>query len=816
MSVRWRSFLRPVVTALFLGLFVGAGVEIFQRSRVLGQLTFTVILALALDLTMLALVLGWLWFPRKVGLLQFVSMKLPLWLRCGVAILISAGGYFLIAHSSWQIAFMTPFVQAMVVVLILLAIAFLVPDSASISDTGVGRQFFELGWPLLAGLIRVVVILALAVVAVQVCAAFQFHWLSIIVVALMSGVAGCLAWRLEPVFDGAVFRAHLPLAARVLLAIVLACLPAWLYGFSPIGALPLPVYIRLLPFGLAWAGAAWLLSGSKAGMSWNGGLAGGILAGAVWILSAELRQVSGYPFPLNWSEGNRFWDYSILFGRDLYNYPYAKRIYAFIDWGRQSLWGLPFLFGRPSIALMRLWDGILLTVPYALLGWAALGRWKGVETFGGEDETPRHLAGKVTRLLGGLWVLLFLYQGPIYTPLVLGAVLVALGARLPLVLNMAVVFLAARYVTVSRWTWVFAPAVWAVLLAFCEAGQPARRRWLRAVLLGLSGLAGGYLWKVISDRLAASAVAAGGGSTSPSILSPEGITAMLGQQPLLWDRLLPNSTYPSGILLGLLVAAGPLIALLAWFYCSKDWKVDRWQAASILGSMAAFLAVGLVASVKIGGGGNLHNLDMFLVGLAFVLAVAWQAGLGRRLLSGRGRGVNTVLAACIFFPLLPVVSGLTPLSLPPDAVVERSLQAVRAALEEKGESGEVLFLDQRQLLTFADVPAVPLVVEYEKKVLMEKALVGDRAYFADFYADLQRGRFALVVSEPLHAFRIQHEEDTSFTDENNAFVWYVSEPVLCYYQPIFSSEDTRLMLLTPRLEPDPSNGRCPGVNSPIR
>ena len=40
----------------------------------------------------------------------------------------------------------------------------------------------------------------------------------------------------------------------------------------------------------------------------------------------------------------------------------------------------------------------------------------------------------------------------------------------------------------------------------------------------------------------------------------------------------------------------------------------------------AFLVVGLVASVKIGGGGDLHNMDMFLIGLLFTSALAWQNG----------------------------------------------------------------------------------------------------------------------------------------------------------------------------------------------
>jgi hypothetical protein len=290
---------------------------------------------------------------------------------------------------------------------------------------------------------------------------------------------------------------------------------------------------------------------------------------------------------------------------------------------------------------------------------------------------------------------------------------------------------------------------------------------------------------------------------------------MLGQQPLLWERLLPNQTYPLGILIGILIAAGPLALVLASFYREKSWRLSRPQAWAVLGSMGAFLAVGLVASVKIGGGGNLHNLDMFLVALVFLLGIAWRAGLAQRLLLRSGGWLRSLLVAGVLLPVLPVVLSLAPLSLPSAPAVERSLQEIRTAVSERAGQ-EILFLDHRQLLTFGEVPAVPLVVEYEKKVLMEQALVGNKAYYGGLYTDLVARRFGLIVSEPLHAFQVQHEEDTSFTDENNAFVWWVSEPVLCYYQPIFSSEETRVMLLAPRDEPDPSNGRCPGVNAPIR
>ena len=42
--------------------------------------------------------------------------------------------------------------------------------------------------------------------------------------------------------------------------------------------------------------------------------------------------------------------------------------------------------------------------------------------------------------------------------------------------------------------------------------------------------------------------------------------------------------------------------------------------------LLAFLGVGLIVSTKIGGGGDLHNLDMFLIGLMFTAVIAWENG----------------------------------------------------------------------------------------------------------------------------------------------------------------------------------------------
>jgi hypothetical protein len=107
-------------------------------------------------------------------------------------------------------------------------------------------------------------------------------------------------------------------------------------------------------------------------------------------------------------------------------------------------------------------------------------------------------------------------------------------------------------------------------------------------------------------------------------------------------------------------------------------------------------------------------------------------------------------------------------------------------------------MDQRQLITFGYVQDVPLVPEFEKKQVMDRALSGDAAYFADFYSDISDQRFSMIVTEPQ---RIRYaDEDEGFGQENDLWVQWVTEPLLCYYELKHNIPATRVWIMTPRAE----------------
>jgi len=156
---------------------------------------------------------------------------------------------------------------------------------------------------------------------------------------------------------------------------------------------------------------------------------------------------------------------------------------------------------------------------------------------------------------------------------------------------------------------------------------------------------------------------------------------------------------------------------------------------------------------------------------------------------------GAVLAASLLLAW-PYFSGVRRLELPPQGDVQRLLDNLRQQVENYKSQGEILFLDQRQLLTFGEIKGVPLVPDYEKKYLMDQAMAGNVAYFRSFYNDLSNKRFALIVSEPL--FKSYDDSYDPFGEENNAWVKWVSEAVLCYYAPEKTYKEVRVQLLVPR------------------
>lgn len=597
---------------------------------------------------------------------------------------------------------------------------------------------------------------------------------------------------------------------RWIIVVVLLILPVWFLQYTPWGVVFSGLYFRLMLWGFVAASLAIFLKADHQLISWFTLLTALLLTSSAFSIAFAFINVSDYPFSIGWSEGNRMWDYSLLFGRYLYDYPLDQVVPATTDIGRQLVGGLPFIIPGVTIVVERFWTALTTVLPYLLLGLAAF-------RFTAKD--------KGLWLLLGVWAYIFLKQGPIHPPLVLCAFAVALLWRRPLWVSIPLIFVTSYLAEESRYTWMFAPGLWIVMLEFSGArlqgGRLRASTWWRAIVLGLTGAVGGYF----GTSLANWGRALFSGSGAPSLagggaVSVSSVTSSVTAHPLLWYRLFPNATYGIGILFALLLAVAPTILFVVYLSSTRKWILSTWQKLALAFPLLAFLTVGLIVSTKIGGGGDLHNMDMFLIGILFVAVIVWENG-GRQWLREIDASPIWVKSVLV---LLLIIPGIQPLSalrsyrfaedaswlvtltdvtnekflemLPAQDEVNDIMQDIEREVELAKPRGEILFMDQRQLLTFRYVENVPLVPEYEKKVLMNAAMGANEKYFRRLYSELADQRFSLIISEPLRA--PVKDSSYQFGEENNAWVEWVVRPVLCYYEEIGTYRSAQIQLLVPK------------------
>jgi hypothetical protein len=585
-----------------------------------------------------------------------------------------------------------------------------------------------------------------------------------------------------------VLKQHTTLS--ILLSIMCVTVPMYIFAFSDWGSIfssPVLRIIFLIVDVFLFSFSLGAISDKKKILMLV--LISSLLIGSSLSLGIRFRRVVDYPFSLNWSEGNRFWDYSTLFSKD--RYYYSGEINALIDFGRLSLWGIVYLIPGLSLKMMRLWNDLLYILPSLILG---------IALFKNRSTPFRYV------LLSSLWVYLFLNQGPIYAPLIIALILVILAIKFPLIPGLLLTMAVGYYAQLTRYTWSVAPAIWAGLLILLNQNDFATpaKRYQKSALYVISGTVGGIILPVFFP-IQQGVYKAVEGTTTTII---DRASSTLSSQDLIWSRLLPNSTNSLGIILAILIATLPTL-LIVFLASRKIFRgLGKWEKAYTLISLLATFLVGIIVSVKIGGGSNLHNFDMFLLTVTLLVGI-FKEPLFQFLSkaeAGLKRGVPFLLILSIFLLFRNDLLNIVPLSLPSKSIQENALNSMQEEIDRRVENGEILFIDQRQLLTF-DSLNTPLVADYEKKVLMNEAISQDVEYFSTFYDDLQTHRFSLIINEPLNI--IYQEDEASYSEENNAYVKWVSEPLLCYYEPLKTFSEVGVELLIPRTSPIPDGLTCP-------
>ena len=383
---------------------------------------------------------------------------------------------------------------------------------------------------------------------------------------------------------------------------------------------------------------------------------------------------------------------------------------------------------------------------------------------------------------------LYLFQGPVYYHLLVMVILILwlFNSSKPWQSTL-VVLLASGWAGISRINWYPVPALLGVVIYLLETPK------------GHKKLAEYLKWPVIWTFLGvAAAFLAQLAYISWSEQPGEQFSSSLTSD-LLWYRLLPNPTYPMGVLLAVFMVTFPAL-ILVWVRRTQLIESLSWPRYLGLTAICMVLfAGGLVVSVKIGGGSNLHNLDAYLVILGVIAAylyfdkVRLETGMPLEELPNR----PYLLPIFIAIPLIFTINQGSPLHLPNQASSDESLRVVREVSERSiATDRPILFISQRHLLTFDIVHDVGLVPDYETVFLMEMAMAGNEPYLTRFHEDLIAHSFGWIVVDPLTT-SLQGRAH-SFGEENDAWVREVSLPILCYYEVMETFSDTRVQILIPR------------------
>jgi hypothetical protein len=568
-----------------------------------------------------------------------------------------------------------------------------------------------------------------------------------------------------------------PLCA-LLVAVLVPLFPAAVFG--PFGRYLEGLFPRLLFFWAVVLTLATLLKSWLRSARWPHLLLGtAIIYGLLYQVLLFVPSVSAFPFSLDWSEASRYYYASLFWSEGIYGLRVSP---PELHPTRYLMQSIPFLIRSLPLWFHRLWQVALwLALP---AGVAAL--W-----------TRRlRLKGRWFNFLFGVWIVLFLFQGPVYYHLLVMVVVVLAGVdgRRPW-RSSAAVALASVWAGISRVNWFPVPALLAgcvYLLARRTAPgeRPTSLRWPLA-------------WLVAGPLLALASQAV---YIQSSGISAQRFASSFSSQVLFY-RLFPNATYPPGILAAILLASAP-VALTLW-HSRPTWmpSLESGSRIFLATALALLFSGGLLVSLKIGGGSNLHNLDAFLVLLMIV---------GSALLLGHPSDVEATprtsarlpaFGLVAFLVVIPIVFTLgegRPWVHRDSLLATESLEVVREQAERVVQKGErVLFISQRHLTSFGMVTSVPLEPEYETVFLMEMAMAGNRLYLDAFRSSLQQHEFGLIVVD--HLSTAFQGRGHGFGEENDAWVREVSLPILCWYEPSLHLEVPRLEFLVPK----PEGAGCP-------
>ena len=521
-----------------------------------------------------------------------------------------------------------------------------------------------------------------------------------------------------------------------------------------------------------------------------------LLNGIIFQTYTIFQPVTDYPFSMGWSEGSRYYYGSLLFSQSVYGVKLPLSIWHAT---RYFLQAIPFFIKGLPLWADRLWQSLLWLVLTGLTSFLLVRRVK-----------PQNWETQI--FLGG-WFFLYVFQGAIYYHLQICVIIILIGVSMRHPWRSLIAVIAASFwAGMSRINWYPVPAMLAITLYLLEEPFSKTNNFWRyiakPILWGALGLVTAFLGQTFYIWIS--------GETDLTAFSSS------LHSPLLWYRWFPNDTNPLGVIPGILIVSLPLLALLFWTLRPAQGSALRGRLNNLhflrWGGLALMLLVlfggGLVVSTKIGGGGDLHNMDAYMVMLAIVTAYFAADRVETESASGSGfarlgrRAKEAVswpfVALMLIVPVAFSLSRIVPPIQYDRAQAQKDLSTLRTTVQSYSKSGEVLFIYERHLLTFGMIPNVPIVKDYEVIPLMEMAISGNQPYLNKFYSDLKNHRFAAIVATRQNL----DANSGDFAEESAMWNQLVAYHLLCEYEPTLTLESSNIQVLVPRAAPE-----CPQLPS---
>ena len=499
-----------------------------------------------------------------------------------------------------------------------------------------------------------------------------------------------------------------------------------------------------------------------------------LVFGVLHRVAAFVPEIQSGPFALGWSEGSRFYNASLFASESLYS---TKLPLPVLHPSRYLMQALPFFVGIRSILFHRIWQVALW------LGMTLWGSWLLAKRF-----TP---SAKVSLAWLTALLFLFFFQGAVYYHLMVCVVLVLLGYKKDKPIRTLIfVLLASAWAGISRVNWMPVPGLMAVALYLLETPFDGKK-WLKYLVWPVIWVIGGF---------------------AVAYLAKQGYIAISGEDPalfdsafssaLLWRRLLPNATFFLGIVPAILLVMLPGSALFWLKFRQKSLPAFHWlQWLGLAGILGVFFAGGLVVSVKIGGGGDLHNLDGFLVFWALIVGslLSFSPSFPKPQQNTRANhSTHFWLAMAAIIPAFFTFMQAGVWSFESHKSQTTDLGPLKSAIEIlKDHGGEVLFISERQLLAFGEID-LPVVPEFEKVFLMEMAMGNNREYMGEFREQIEGHAYIAIVSDLLTTNYL--DGSSEFGEENNAWVEHVVLRMFHDYKVVLSWRNGEINLLVPHGE----------------